>query len=197
MIYRTLIVLSIIAFFAIMLFDTGGPTLPYATVDVPQFLNPFDEVFATISNGTALPDAPYLDDTTSYDWMITTNGCVDSTYEGTNCINTDDGENSYIRINIGAIPIQARILFNWTYPGLLDIDHTSIRRTFYTISCRTVSANITPPLFIIAGMSAGTGYLTCPRGNSFSKITIQDDYPAGKQDFIPDVFYDFTKLLHL
>lgn len=186
MIYRTLVVLSLVAMFAVVVYEGSGPTVPYDP-QVPAFTNPFDELQTKFSNITAVPDYPFQIDEVN-DWEVTVSGCDEGSYDTLDCINTNDRENSYIRFNVPSTN-QLRVMFNWSYPGLMEIDHTQVRRVFYTISCRTQTANITPPFIVMAGMALTTNYNSCPRGDSFATISLQRDYPSGAQDFILDILY--------
>src|SRR3990170_2186377 len=79
--------------------------------------------------------------------------------------------------------------WNASVPGMIDLDHTMIRRHVWTVSCRVPSAATQPVLdtsnvaFPIAPWMGGeAAKIACPVSGAFGTVTREVSWPAGTID---------------
>lgn len=186
MLYKTLFILSIISAFAVLLYGGAGPVLFFSPT-APTFTNPFSDTI--VGNASYFADGPSKIDQSFFFYSPPSFvGCTNNSYSRVRCINTDDGEGSYIRFHFGDVSYQAEaVLFNITPPGLIGAGHMSVTQVTFTISCRTVRTltNVSPLFdFVIGGGgmgdAIGTPFTSCPVSDgAFQRMIYTVNYPGG------------------
>src|SRR3972149_1976981 len=161
------------------------------TPDWPTFVDPFAPTFVAL---TITPDSPtYLKTSGGTAWPsnISWVGCENSTLGRASCINTNDLSTSYVRVYLNETSTFTGFQFYWnaSVPGMIDLDHTMIRRHVWTVSCRVPSAATQPVLdtsnvaFPIAPWMGGeAAKIACPVSGAFGTVTREVSWPAGTID---------------
>lgn len=180
--FRSLLVLGIISFMAILIFAEAGPIQPFQPV-IPTFVNPFDEG-NQVNRFTSVPTTP-IRNTTGSAPFVTWVGCSNTTSGRQFCVNSNDFDRSYFQVNFTNDEATAHgFLFNITNRALQDATENNIRRYILTISCRTETGE-RPAIFeaqVYGVFSVST--LVCPFGD-FHRIVFDKSTPGGIGAFGP------------
>lgn len=179
-----ILILGIIILLAnLLVTNTAWDDLSAAVQNTPSFNNPFDATESTggvndsfvpigdldITEGGAFTDPQF-------------SGCEESAFHL--CINTNDGNRSFVRFNFTTAAREMFLYFNLTPPGVYNIEETTVAGYTIEISCRTLVNSTRAPFFSFVGvratdpplksLSTGGGFRSCPYGEGFTLVTISD-----------------------
>jgi len=135
---------------------------------LPTFTNPFDETY--FSPRTSIVDEKVT--IQSFE-VISFVGCENTTTGRVACLNTKDGDSSYVRTNRGVFT------WNWSAsPG--DLDNTKIRRVRFTFLCLTEGNETAATTFGLNwGDALVASNLSCTIGDNYKTLTYDINTPTG------------------
>lgn len=157
-----------------------GQSTPAAWVDFenqlsgqgfPEYENPWS---APVSFGISRPTFPG-----TLGAVMVLEGCDDTPEDIPNCVNTRDGESSYIVV-AGS---QQGFEFNWTNPSLVGVAGSTVRNIVVTVNCRSASQIAAD--FTIFPADVGSPIQTCPVGPEFRDVYFELNTPGGYEEEFP------------
>src|SRR3990170_498710 len=188
--FRTMFVLGIIAMIAVLIFAENGPSQPFNPV-FPTLDTPFSITNYTYSWTPAERSGEFIDGSATATWV----GCSDSPFDRNNCLNTKDGNVSYVEITIPTrIGDFANFTYNWSDISSRSVDGAEITSISITLQCRTTTigtANL--PMTYIAnwlGVIPFGRFLPCPISDSFQNVTTTDTFNGTLNDPLPTLQSD-------
>jgi hypothetical protein len=164
-------------------FDDLSDTLSVG-VDFPDFDNPFT---TEIVRKSAYADFPfeYVVQAPTNGTRAQFHGCVNTTLGRAQCLQTPDGDESYVRVPI-IHPFKTGFQFNYSDNAFKFIGGLSLRGITVTMQCRTEvnETSVLSFLFIFANVNPQNetqpqeiGF--CPMGEEYQTFSFRRDFPGG------------------